>query len=373
MKSLLFHIFILLLSLKISLNSFQTSLFQHMNKEFANKNLIISPLSAYQILSLTTNGANGKTFQEMLSALSSNNINGLNDINFSILKAAKQFSSIEIANAVMTAFIPEEKFSNMAYSYEATVEALRNVEQINYWCKVKTHERITKILDSIEPNTVMILLNAVYFKGMWNKQFDPKNTRKGYFYNFGEDKNGVQVDMMYIKEKFNYYEDDIVNIIEIPFSKDSSSAYIFLPNKDNDINSFIGDFDQKKLNYYLEQLNKYEVDLTLPKFELEFSSELNNALQKLGMKDAFDPGKADLTGMKKEGNIYISKVIQKTYLKIDEKGAEAAAVTAVVIKTRSIMNKTKRMVVNRPFIMVIKSNELPKNNDILFMAKIEKL
>ena len=77
--------------------------------------------------------------------------------------------------------------------------------------------------------------------------------------------------------------------------------------------------------------------------------------------------------MKKEGNIYISKVIQKTYLKIEEKGAEAAAVTAVVIKTRSIMNRTKRMVVNRPFIMVIKSNELPKNNDILFMAKIEKL
>ena len=373
MKSLLIHIFILLLSLNLSLNSFQTSLFQHMNKEFTNKNLIISPLSAYQILSLTTNGAKGKTFQEMLLALSSDNINELNDINFSILKAAKQFSSIEIANAVMTAFIPEEKFSNIAYSYEAIVEALRNVEQINYWCKVKTHEKITKILDSIEPNTLMILLNAVYFKGMWTKQFDPKNTRKGYFYNFGDDKNGVEVDMMYIKEKFKYYEDEIVNLIEIPFAKDSSSAYIFLPNKDNDINSFIGDFDQKKLNYYLEQLNSYEVDLTLPKFELEFSSELNNALQKLGMKDAFDPGKADLTGMRKEGNIYISKVIQKTYLKIDEKGAEAAAVTAVVIKTRSIMNKAKRMVVNRPFIMVIKSNELPKNNDILFMAKIEKL
>ena len=373
MKSLLFHILIISISLNLTLNSFQTALFQHMNKEFVNKNLIISPLSAYQILSLTTNGAKGKTFQEMLSALSSKDVNELNDINFSILKAAKQFNSIEIANAVMTAFIPEEKFSEIAYSYEATVEALRNVEQINYWCKIKTHDKITKILDSIEPNTLMILLNAVYFKGMWTKQFDPKNTRKGYFYNFGDDKNGVQVDMMHMKEKFNYYEDEIANMIEIPFAKDSSSAFIFLPNKDTDINSFIGDFDQKKLNYYIEQMRSYEVDLTLPKFELEFSSQLNNALQKLGMKEAFDPAKADLTGMKKEGNIYISKVIQKTYLKIDEKGAEAAAVTAVVIKTRSIMNKNKRMVVNRPFIMVIKSKELPQNNDILFMAKIEKL
>ncbi len=374
MKSSLFQIFIIFLSLNLSLNSFQTTLFQQMNKEFMSKNLLISPLSAYQVLSLTTNGARGKTYKEMLSSLAGNNIYELNDINYSILKAAKEFSSIELANAVMTAFIPEERFTDIAYKYEATVEALRDVEQVNYWCKIKTHEKINKILDSIEPNTLMILLNAVYFKGMWTKQFDPQNTKKGYFYNFGEDKNGVQVDMMYIKEKFYYYENEFMQVIEIPFAKDSSSAIVFLPNKDYDINTFIGELDDEKINFYLEHLYfQYEVDLTLPKFELEFSSELNNALQKLGMNDAFNPAKADLTGMRKEGNIYISKVIQKTYLKVDENGAEAAAVTAVVIKTRGIGTKTKRMIVNRPFVMVIKSSELPKNNDILFMAKIEKL
>ena len=374
MKSSLFQIFIIFLSLNLSLNSFQTTLFQQMNKEFMNKNLLISPLSAYQVLSLTTNGARGKTYKEMLSSLAGNNIYELNDINYSILKAAKEFSSIELANAVMTAFIPEERFTDIAYKYEATVEALRDVDHVNYWCKIKTHEKINKILDSIEPNTLMILLNAVYFKGMWTKQFDPQNTKKGYFYNFGEDKNGVQVDMMYIKEKFYYYENEFMQVIEIPFAKDSSSAIVFLPNKDYDINTFIGELDDEKINFYLEHLYfQYEVDLTLPKFELEFSSELNNALQKLGMNDAFNPGKADLTGMRKEGNIYISKVIQKTYLKVDENGAEAAAVTAVVIKTRGIGTKTKRMIVNRPFVMVIKSSELPKNNDILFMAKIEKL
>ena len=115
------------------------------------------------------------------------------------------------------------------------------------------------------------------------------------------------------------------------------------------------------------------VELTLPKFELEFESQLNNVLQNLGMKEAFDPAKADLTAMRKEGEIYISKVIQKSYLKVDENGAEAAAITAVVIKTRSIGNQNKRMIVNRPFVMIIKSSELPENYDALFMAKIEKL
>ena len=91
------------------------------------------------------------------------------------------------------------------------------------------------------------------------------------------------------------------------------------------------------------------------------------------MNEAFSPAKADLTGMRKEGQLYISKVIQKTYLKIDETGAEAAAVTAVVIKTRSIKLNKRRMLVNRPFLMILKSKDLPKNYDALFMAKIEKL
>ena len=91
------------------------------------------------------------------------------------------------------------------------------------------------------------------------------------------------------------------------------------------------------------------------------------------MKEVFNPAKADLTGMRKEGNIYISKVIHKTYLKVDEAGAEAAGVTAVVIKTRGFNPKNKRMVINRPFFMILKSKDLPQNYDALFMAKIEKL
>ena len=372
MKSLLFQIFILIIVCNISFSSFSTSLFQKMNKEFRNKNLIISPLSAYQILSLTAHGAKGKTLEEMILALSCKDIDELNEINIRIYDKAKKFSSIEMANAVMTAFTPEPQFTSMAYFYRSTVEALRDVDQVNNWCNIKTHGKITKIIDEIEPNTMMILLNAIYFKGTWYKQFDPKYTKKLNFYNFGEEKNGVMVDMMNIIEKFNYFENDYLQAIEIPFSTDSASAIILLPREYIDINNFIIKLDEEKINNYINEMFPYNVELNLPKFELEFSSELNNALQRLGMEEAFDAGKANLTGMRKEGGIYISKIIQKTYLKVDENGAEAAAITSVIVNTKS-GNKKIRMNINRPFIMILKSKELPKNNDILFMAKIEEL
>ena len=374
MKNSLIHLLIAIISLNLCLSSFQTSFFKQMNKEYIKKNLILSPISAYQILSLTSNGARGKTLQEMLLSLSSTELNELNQINLAILNAVKEFKSIEMANAVMTAFTPEEKFTEVAYSYKSTVGPLGNVEQVNNWCSEKTHGKITKILDEIEPNTMMILLNAIYFKGIWTKQFNRKDTYKMNFYNYGIIDNAVTVEMMHIREQFKYYENEFAQAIEIPFKIDSASAIVLLPRNDININDFVADLEDKKIQEYIEGMKTYTVDLSLPKFELEFSSQLKGALQKLGMNEAFSPAKADLTGMRKEGQLYISKVIQKTYLKIDETGAEAAAVTAVVIKTRSsIKLNNRRMLVNRPFLMILKSKDLPKNYDALFMAKIEKL
>ena len=372
MKTLLMNVFLFLVSLNFSFNSFQSSFFKEMNKKFIKKNLIISPLSAYQILSLTSNGAMGNTLQEMLLTLSSNNIKDLNKNNLNILNTVKKFSTLEVANAIMTVFNPKKEFKNIANTYDATIETLQNVNQVNNWCKRKTHGKISKILNNIPPKTVMILLNAIYFKGLWKNQFDPQNTRKSNFYNHGKINNAVEVDMMKIKEDFNYYEDETVQIIEIPFKKDSSSALIFLPRK-IDINRFLSDLDDKKISKYIKQMFSTKVDLSLPRFEIEFSSELNNALQNLGMKDAFKESKADFSGMRKEKDIYINNVIQKVYLKVDETGAEAAAVTSVFSMEFSMPIQDKQMIVDRPFIMFLRSKLLPQGNDILFAAKIEKL
>ena len=371
MKSLL-NITILFLCLFLTSCTFQTSFFKEINKQYVNENLVVSPLSAYQILGLTANGANGKTLDQMLLALGNKDLEELNNINIDILKAAKEFTTIEIANAIMTAFTPKENFLNVASKYESTVEDLKSAAQVNNWCNIKTHGKISKIIDELDPNTVMILLNAIYFKGTWQKEFPQNATSTKAFYNLNEESKSVKIDMMSIKERFNYYEDKEIQIVELPYTKDSMSAIIILPNKDTNINDFINELDDEKLQKLLKRMYKEIVKLSLPKFELEFSGLLNDVLKKMGMDEPFNQVAADFTGMKDLSDIYIEKVIQKTYLKVDEKGTEAADVTAVVINTKSIPIEFS-MTVDRPFLFMLRNQNLPQNYEMVFMSKIEQL
>ena len=373
MKSLLNIIFLILSLLYLSSCSFQTSFFKEVNTQYIGKNVIVSPLSAYQVLGLTANGANGESQEEMLLALENKNIKELNEINLEILKVSKDFSTIEIANAIMTAFTPKEKFVDIALQYESSIEPLNSVTQVNNWCNLKTHGKIPKIMDLLPPNTVMVLLNALYFKGEWVKEFSENLTTIRAFYNFNDESNSKEIPMMQAKDNFNYYEDSQQQIIEIPYKKDYMSAIIILPSKSIDINDYISKLDDDSIQKLIKKMSTKEVQLQLPKFELEFDSTLNEILQKMGMVQVFDQSLADLTGMRDEKDIYIGKVLQKTYLKIDEKGSEAAAVTAVVVQTKSMPLNNNRMIINRPFLFMLRNKKLPQNYEMLFMAKIEKL
>ena len=163
-----YSIIIIFSSLLISLDcSFQSNLFNRMNKDKIGDNLIISPLSIFQVLSLTANGANGKTLSEMLDLLQSDSLDELNELNYQIISIFSKLSTIDIANAVMTRFTPLENFAEIAKQYLAPIEPLKSVEQVNNWCSNKTHGKIDKILDELDPSTLMIILNAVYFKGEW--------------------------------------------------------------------------------------------------------------------------------------------------------------------------------------------------------------
>ena len=352
--------------------SFQTSIFKQLNEEFINENLIISPLSAYQILSLTANGSDNKTLKQFLLALGNQNLDELNKINADILNLVKDFTTIETANAIMTKFTPKQNFLDIALKYESTIETLKSAAQVNNWCNLKTHGKITKIIDELNPNTVMILLNAIYFKGVWLKEFNETNTLKKEFFNLNDESKATKTDLMFIKDYFNYYEDKEVQIVELPYTKDSMSAVVILPKKEININKFISELDDEKIPRLLKRMHKEMVKLDLPKFELEFSSTFNKALQKLGVVDAFDEGSADFTGMRNQNDIYIEKVIQKTYLKVDEKGTEAAGITSVVINTKSLPI-TYQMRVDRPFLFMLRNKNLPQDYEMLFMSKIEKL
>lgn len=356
--------------------TFQTNIFSQINNDKSGKNVIISPLSIYQVLSLLSNGAKESTLSEMLSVLGSTSLDELNDINYKILSKISSFSTIDIANAVMTRFKPLENFCSVADKYLAPMESLESVEQINEWCKEKTHGKIEKIIEQLSPETIMILLNAVYFKGEWINQFDKYFTKKLPFYNLS--KNEIKADTMLQIDHFRYFSNKEIQAIELPFQKDFMSAIIILPSEKIEINSFIKNNLAKK-NYLTDIINKLDyakVHLELPKFEVTFEETLNHVIKKLGMKKIFNSLEADLSGLYNRKGLFVSQVIHKTYLKVNEEGTEAAAVTLVAVDEASMAGEEEiihEMKVNRPFLFLLKNWELPEGYDMVFMAKIEEI
>ena len=376
MKPVFINILLVVSLLFNSLNcSFQVSIFNELNKSKRGQNLIISPLSIFQILSLTANGAKGQTQKEMVQTLQGADLDKLNYINYEMLDIFQKFETVEIANAVMSRFTPLKEFNEIAEKYCAPLEQLISVQQVNNWCSEKTHGKITKIIDQLNASVQMILLNAVYFKGEWSKQFKESLTKKKVFYNLGTEIK--EVDTMNKLDHFSYYEDTKVQAIQLPFTKDDMSALIILPRENTDINKYIASLNsnENSLSDLISKLKYSKVNLELPKFKLEFSSSLKETLKDMGMSTAFT-NDADLTGLREERNLKIDDVLHKTFLKVNENGTEAAAVTAVIIKytsARPVQEKIYQMKVNRPFLFMLRSNKLPSDYDMLFMSKIESI
>ena len=371
--------FLIILIISLLLNSFyssfQSSLFHQMNKDKKGENLIISPLSVFQALSLTANGAQGQTLKEMLELLQSDSLDDLNKKNEEIISVIKGFTTLEIANGIMTRFNPMKDFSIIAEKqYLAPIEPLESVEQVNEWCKNKTHGKIDKILDKLDDFTLILILNAVYFKGEWLSKFSPYKTKSLPFYNLGSKE--INVDTMDQISHFNYYEDKKIQAIELPFKKDYMSAFIILPNEETDINKYVDTlYLNEEYNNIYKKLDYVKVHLQLPKFELEFKQNLNQVLKDLGMYDAFILDVADFSEMRKEKDLFINQVIHKTYLKVFEDGCEAAAVTVVEGLGAAAPTEEKifDMKINRPFLFMLKNNKLPAGYDLVFMSKIEDL
>ena len=369
---ILFILSTILVNALIVNSTFQSSIFSEVNPDFKGKNVILSPLSIFQVLGLTTNGAVGTTQKEMISTLESSTLDNLNNINLKIIEKIKKFVTVELANGVMSRFDPIKTFSKVCDKYEAPIEKLVSKKQVNDWCSKNTHGKITEIIDELSPATLMLLLNAVYFRGEWVSPFNPDNTRGGIFYNFGKEEKKVEI--MTQTHEFNYYQDSQIQAVELPYKNDSMSALIILPNKDIDINNYI---NNKNVNDDLVKkidngMKSTYVKLSLPKFEVGFYSKLKDVLRRLKMEIPFT-GAADFSGINGSGGLYIDDVIHKTYLKVDEIGSEAAGVTVVDMRKGIPSSKVVGMEVNRPFIVILRSSELPINNEFLFVAKIEEI
>ena len=251
------------------IDDFQIKILQEINKSNKGKNLMVSPLSIFHILSLTTNGAANNTLGEMLKVLCHQNTNDLNKNNQQIYSIIDKYASIEMANAVFTRFKPLENFLKIVSNYKASLDDLKDAAQINKWCSNATHKRIPQIIDIITPLDLMVLINAIYFKGKWEKPFDKNNTYKEEFLNFN--KEGKETDFMHITQNYDYFENDDIQVISLNYKKDNLKAIIILPKKENDINKYIQNLTLEKYNDIIKQLVNKKVIFSLPKFEINFS------------------------------------------------------------------------------------------------------
>jgi serpin B len=178
-------------------------------------------------------------------------------------------------------------------------------------------------------------------------------------------------------EHYFYFEDSNLQAIELTFQRDSMSALIILPNKNIDINGFIDilDIDNEYLYTIIDNMKYLKVNIEMPQFEIEYKESLKEVLKKMGVNLAFNSN-ADFSKIRMQNDLKIDDVIHKTYLKVNEVGTEAAAVTIVEMDEMAIMPREEKiynMIVNRPFLFIIRNKKLPKNYDIIFISKVEEL
>jgi len=358
-------------------NDFAFDLFRTGNLAQHKVNVFISPLSASMALSMTANGANGATYDEMRAALRLNgatqeDVDGGYKSLITLLRGLDPGTNFSIANSIWydqtfpfnVSFLDDSKLY-----FDARVQALdfaspAAVTTINSWVKAQTSNRIPEILDAIEPGEVMFLLNAIYFKGIWQKQFDKSKTVDAAFH--AADGTTATVPMMARGRGVQYAATSEYSAVDLAYGNSAFTMTVILPNPDADIDAFAESFDQTKWSSLVSSFHDSNLEVFLPRFRMEWKRALNEDLQQLGMRLAFY--NADFTRMSPRGSeLLITRVLQKTFVDVDEQGTEAAAATMVGIGLTSMPAAFRA---DHPFLVVIRERF---SGTILFIGKIAKL
>ncbi|MGQ7868313.1 serpin family protein [Sunxiuqinia sp. sy24] len=361
-------------------NALGLELFSQVNAELKeDENLMISPLSISLALAMVYNGAEEDTKAQMERVLhktgfSAEQINQAYKLLVDALGSHDPKVELSIANAIFHRddFNVKSDFisTNQSY-YAAEVEALdfKNpdaaLSRVNGWVKDQTRNKIEKIIEEVSSNDVMYLINAIYFNGQWTYRFDKDKTADRVFYT--EKGNELQVpSMMLEKTSLNYTETEQFQLLELPYGSEKYSMLIFLPHENYSTHDVIGDLNQAKLNNWLENLHQRNLKVYLPKLEFAYESSLVDNLKALGMNDAFDASRSNFSGISNRSDLFLSEVKHKSFIKLDEKGTEAAAVTGVTVAVTSI-GPEPVFDVNRPFVFAIREKD---TNAFLFMGKV---
>jgi len=358
-------------------NEFGFDLLQSLHAEKPTNNQFISPMSIETALAMVVNGAGGQTQLDMLNTMGHKEmtIDDMNDGYKSLINTWPALDAqvdFNVANSIWNkeGFPVKQTFldtNEEHYGSEVTTLPFDDdaKDKINNWVDDQTNGLIPTILNQINPDAVMYLINAIYFKGDWKYGFDPEATEESTFVVDGTTEE--QVDMMAMAETdLQYLVTDEFSAVQLPYNNESFEMTVILPNFNTPLNGIVEDLNNENWNQWRKDFSAQAMLVQFPKLELAYQKELNRDLKEMGMSSAFS--NADFSGISDSGNLQISEVIHKTFIKVDEVGTEAAAVTSVGIVNTSINpNAPVYFTVNRPFIFMINEAE---TGHVVFMGKI---
>lgn len=354
------------------------------NLESGQKNVMISPVSVLTALSMTANGADGNTLSQMQQVLGNNQ--DLDQLNLNIKTWTNRLvntddTALKLANSiwfkddeeriqVQEDFLKKNSEYYNADIYKATFDEGTLVD-INNWVSDKTEGRVKDILNEVPEEAVMYLINALAFDAKWQEIYFENQIRDGVFHISSDEEENVP--FMYGEER-TFLEDELATGFIKPY-KEGYSFVAILPKEGTSPSEYIASLTGEKFLQLLEGKKTATVYTAIPKFEKEYEIEMKDILMALGMSDAFDADKADFSqlGTSLDGNIYVNRVLHKTYISVDEKGTEAGAATVVEMTCETAImeeEETYRVYLDRPFVYAIVDNE---TNIPLFIGTVDSI
>lgn len=360
---------------------FSLKLFSQLQAKEANQNIFISPASVGMALAIVYNGSNGQTRQAIgrtleLQEISIQELNQANAVLKNQLQESSSKTQLSLANSLwidQKKTIKPDFIQKIQQSYKAEIQPIdfrqpKAPATINSWVKQNTNGKIDTIIEKIEPDTVFLLLNAIYFKGNWKYPFPKASTIEHPFTLANGSKKPVKMMFQQIAG-VKYYENELFQAINLPYGNSKLSMYIFLPNKHLGLRGLYQNLNLKNWEKWMEQFNSDElgndysqsISVGLPRFKLSYGIDLIETLQALEMQVAFS-NNADFSAITTPP-LWINKFQHKAFVEVNEEGTTAAAVT-VVGATRGGQTQ---IIVDRPFFCVIYDDQ---TGTILFMGSI---
>ncbi|MBM3934477.1 MAG: serpin family protein [SAR202 cluster bacterium] len=357
---------------------FGAELFGELHDSAPGENVFISPLSVSVALAMLYNGASGETRQAMTETLGYEGMSPerINDANLALLQSLCALNpelALNIANSLWARqgvqfkqdFIDANREHFAAEAAVLDFDDPAAAGRINGWVSDNTNGKITQIIDRIPADMVMYLINAIYFKGAWDTQFDGKLTREMPYHLQGGGQ--VTVPMMLQTRYFSYQESGAFQAVKLPYKKTNVGMYVFLPKEGTSLEALVNDLSEESLGEWMGQFGNREGSVSIPRFKMEYEEKLNDALSDMGMAVAFDPDRADLSGMS-DAHLYVSEVKHKAVVEVNEVGTEAAAVTSIgVAATSANPNPPFSFIADRPFLFLIRDDA---TGSVLFMGAV---